>query len=244
MPKRQQHKETALVKNLLYALGRNPAEFGLVPDDEGWISTKELVKAYSQEEGLRGVRESMVKDAAQRLASDELELDERRIRAKERSYARPSYGVEPPPHIFVAVRRKAWPALSSRGLDSGADRPPWVLSSDKERALKLGNGGIRNRCWSRCRPPRPWTRAACSRAGERTCFWPTGCRPPASWGRPSMKSCSPQKTGQKKRARQTHPAPHRGAARLLCGQSGGHGKALQAQRAQKGNILEKRAAQR
>jgi putative RNA 2'-phosphotransferase len=138
MPKRQQHKEAALVKTLLYTLARNPAEFGLVPDDAGWVSTKELIKAYSQEEGLRWVRESMVKDAAQRLALNELELVERRIRAKERGYARPNYGVEPPAHIFVAVRRKAWPALSKRGLDSGPDRPAWVFSSNKERAMLLG----------------------------------------------------------------------------------------------------------
>ena len=138
MPKRQQHKEVTLVRNLSYALGRAPAEFGLVPDDEGWVSIKELIKAFAQEEGLKGVRESMVMDAASRLAADELELDGKRIRCRERSYQRQRYGEEPPAHIYIAVRRKAWPALSKRGLDSGPDRPAWIFSSNKALAQKLG----------------------------------------------------------------------------------------------------------
>ena len=138
MAKRQQHKEVTLVRNLTYALGRAPAEFGLVPDEEGWVSLKDLIKAFAQEEGLTGVRESMVKDAAARLAPDELEVEDRRIRARERTYARPRYGEEPPPHIFIRVRRKAWPAISKRGLDSGPGRPAWVFSSNQDLARKLG----------------------------------------------------------------------------------------------------------
>ncbi len=138
MAKRQQHKEVTLARNLAYALGKAPAEFGLVPDEEGWVGIKDLIKAFAQEEGLRGVRESMVMDAASRLAPDELELEGKRVRARQRTYERPRYGEEPPAHIFIGVRRKAWPALSRRGLDSGPDRPSWVLSSNKELAQKLG----------------------------------------------------------------------------------------------------------
>lgn len=138
MSRRQQHKETGLVKMLAYVLGVAPQEFGLVPDDEGWVSLKELTKALHEEEGWRGVRESMIRDAANRLAPDELELEEKLIRSRTRKPPRPRPGVEPPPHIFIGLRRRAWPVLKDRGLEAHNDIP-LVLARDKEFAYRLGS---------------------------------------------------------------------------------------------------------
>ncbi len=137
MSRRQDHKETALVKMLAYVLGVAPAEFGLVPDQEGWVPVKELIKALHEEEGWRGVRESMLKDAAIRLAPGELEMVERRMRCRTRKPPRPRPGVEPPPHLYIGLRRRAWPALKNRGLEAN-QAGPVVLSPDKDFALRLG----------------------------------------------------------------------------------------------------------
>jgi putative RNA 2'-phosphotransferase len=137
MPRRQDHKETGLVKMLAYVLGVAPHEFGLVPDAEGWITLKELTKALHEEDGWRGVRESMITDAVNRLAPDQLELDEKLIRSRERKSPRPRPGVEPPPHIFIGLRRRAWPALKDRGLEA-RDDIPLVLAKSEEFALRLG----------------------------------------------------------------------------------------------------------
>lgn len=137
MPKKQQHKETALVRTLVYALGVAPGELGLVPDDEGWVPVKELIKALHEQEGWRGVRESMVQDAAVRLAQDELELDQKRIRSKERKPPRPEYGAAPPAHLYIGLRPKAWPAISKRGLEAN-QAGPVLLAEEREWALRLG----------------------------------------------------------------------------------------------------------
>ena len=42
-----------LAKLLNYALGRDPDEFGLVPDESGFIKIKELLKALHEEDGWK-----------------------------------------------------------------------------------------------------------------------------------------------------------------------------------------------
>ena len=49
-----------LAKIISYILGRNPAEFGLVPDSDGFVKIKEFLKALSEEEGLKYVRTSNI----------------------------------------------------------------------------------------------------------------------------------------------------------------------------------------
>ena len=44
-----------LAKFISYILGRNPAEFGLVLDSDGFVKIKEFLKAVSEEEGLKYV---------------------------------------------------------------------------------------------------------------------------------------------------------------------------------------------
>jgi putative RNA 2'-phosphotransferase len=137
MTRRQDHKETGLVKMLAYVLGVAPQEFGLVADDDGWISLKELTKALHEEEGWRGVRESMIVDAVGRLAPDELELKDKLIRSRTRKPPRPRPGVEPPPHIFLGLKRRAWPVAMDRGLEA-REGAPLVLAKSEEFALRLG----------------------------------------------------------------------------------------------------------
>ncbi len=138
MARRQSQKEDNLMRMLRYVLGVAPAEFGLVPGPEGWVPIKELLAALHQEEGWRHVRASMIADAASRLAPELVELDEKLVRASERSHPLPDYGVSPPAHLYLGARRKAWPVLHRRGLEAPHDGRPWVLATEQDAALKLG----------------------------------------------------------------------------------------------------------
>lgn len=144
MGRQQAQRETALVKMLVYVLGVAPAEFGLVPDGEGWVGVKELLKALHEEEGWGWVREGAIRDAAQRLAPDELELEGRRVRCVSRRPPRPSWGEDPPPHLYLGLRRRAWPVVRQRGLSAG-ESGPVVLAADEGTALR----------WGRRRDPEP-----------------------------------------------------------------------------------------
>ncbi len=123
---------------LRYALGVAPAEFGLLPDEQGWAPIKELLAALHQEEGWKHLRQGMLEDAATRLAPELVEMDEKRIRVRERAYPQPDYSASPPAHLYLGARRKAWPVLQRRGLEEPHDGRPWLLATDKQTALKLG----------------------------------------------------------------------------------------------------------
>lgn len=137
MAKRTDHKEKALVKMLTYVLGINPAEFGLLPDEQGWVDSKELINALHEQDGWRHARLSMLSDVAVRIAPGEFELAEKKVRCLARRPGRPQVNVDPPGHIYVGVRRRGWPVIKDRGLSAGA-RGPVMLAKDKERALVLG----------------------------------------------------------------------------------------------------------
>ena len=123
---------------LRYVLSVAPAEFGLLPDEQGWLALKELLAALHQEEGWRHVRGTMIADAAERLAPELLEVEEKRVRARERGYPLPDYTATPPAHLYLGARRKAWPVMTRRGLEPGHDGRAWLLTPDKNAALKLG----------------------------------------------------------------------------------------------------------
>lgn len=138
MARKQEQKEKALARMLSYVLGVAPHEFGLLPDEDGWIKVKELVKALGQEDGWRFVRESILRDLAIRVAPGAIELDEGRIRSKERTPPSPEYSADPPPHLYLGVRSRAWPAFKRRGLETNQSGPV-MLATDPELALKLGS---------------------------------------------------------------------------------------------------------
>jgi putative RNA 2'-phosphotransferase len=135
--RRQDQKEIALVRVLSYALGVHPDEFGLLPDPEGWVSVKELVKALHEDETWRHVRESMIAEAAERLAPEALELSGTKVRAKGRRPPLPEYGPQPPAHLYYAARRRGYAVIRERGL-SAPEGGSLLLAADPETALRLG----------------------------------------------------------------------------------------------------------
>ncbi|MCK7505928.1 MAG: hypothetical protein MZV70_18885 [Desulfobacterales bacterium] len=71
-----------LAKMLAYVLGRRPDEFGLIPDAEGFVKIKDLLKALHEEDGWGYVNQShLQRGPAQRSRRPAFEIDGNRIRA-------------------------------------------------------------------------------------------------------------------------------------------------------------------
>ena len=51
-----------LLKLMTYVLERHPDEFGLVPDDDGFVRMKDLIKAITEEVGWGFVRQSHINE--------------------------------------------------------------------------------------------------------------------------------------------------------------------------------------
>jgi putative RNA 2'-phosphotransferase len=75
------HAVTALSKLMAYILRHRPDEFGLVLDENGFISLKELLQAIGEEEGWSYVRRSHIAEVAYTSERERFEIQDERIRA-------------------------------------------------------------------------------------------------------------------------------------------------------------------
>lgn len=127
-----------LSKLLEYALGRNPDEFGLVPDDNGFVKIRELLKALHEEDGWKFVRQAGIHEVLVSIASPPVEVAEDRIRAIQREHLeKRAYAADPPLLLYTCVRRRAYPHALKKGIGP-MGRKNVVLASDGELALRLG----------------------------------------------------------------------------------------------------------
>jgi len=127
-----------LSKFIFYVLGRKPAEFGLVPDQDGFVKIKELLKAVCEEEGLKYVRRSNLDEILITLPNPQIEIKENYIRAK---YLDNPPNLNPvqilPKLLYTCVRRKAYPVVLDRGIfPMGFSHV--ILSSKSEMAERMG----------------------------------------------------------------------------------------------------------
>jgi putative RNA 2'-phosphotransferase len=74
-----------LAKMLYYLLGRHPEEFGLVPDPEGWVKIRDLLRALSEEPDWRHVRASHINEVLLARYDPPVEVADGCIRARDRS---------------------------------------------------------------------------------------------------------------------------------------------------------------
>ena len=127
-----------LAKLLDYVLGRNPDEFGLVPDGDGFVKTKELLKALHEEAGWKFVRKAAIDEVLYSIVKPPVEVAEDRIRAIGREHLEKRvYAAEPPLLLYTCVRRRAYPHTLKKGLNP-MGRKHVVLSSDADLALRMG----------------------------------------------------------------------------------------------------------
>ncbi len=128
-----------LCRFLIYVLGHHPGEFGLVPDEDGFVAFKELIQAMHEEEGWRNINQGRINEV---MVSDErhnFEADENRIRAVERNWKLdldvPADHI--PPILYTPIRRKAHYTVMDRGLGE-REGSYYTLCADKDKAERIG----------------------------------------------------------------------------------------------------------
>jgi len=127
----------ALARQMGYILGRRPDEFGLIPDADGFVKVKELLKAIGEDPDSRHVRIGHLQELVVTLPDPPIELVENRVRARNRDHL-PSLQVteDLPKLLFTGIRRRAWPAVHERGLFVSTGESI-VLSSDRTLAERM-----------------------------------------------------------------------------------------------------------
>ena len=135
----QQIRVDNLSRLLVFILGHKPDEFGLVPDENGFITYKELLQAIHEEPGWGYVRRSHINEVLLGKDRHLFHYEDSKIRVLDRRWqldlATPSLSL--PPILYVSVRRKAHRVVMERGLrPQGEGRV--VLSPDQEMALRIG----------------------------------------------------------------------------------------------------------
>ncbi len=133
-----EHAASKFHKYLLYVLGRRPDEFGLVLDGEGFVKIKELLKAISEEEDLRGVRQRSIDDVLVFVENPGIEISDKKIRATDRSkLPQKSLEFDVPKLLYTCVRNRAHANVVTNGIfPQGADSVS--LSPDKDMAVRIG----------------------------------------------------------------------------------------------------------
>jgi putative RNA 2'-phosphotransferase len=125
-------------KFITYALGRRPDEFGLVPDEQGYVRIKELIKSLNEEEGWRHIRQAHLNELAVTVAPCPIEIQGNRVRARSRSQLpKISVVVELPKLLYTAIRRRAYPSAVEKGIQAG-EKEYLVLCANTKMAQRMG----------------------------------------------------------------------------------------------------------
>lgn len=132
------HDIKRLAKLITYVLGRRPDELGLIPDSQGFIKIKTLLKAVHEEPQWSYLRLSHLQELAISLQPSPIEINDNLIRANDRSgLPQPTSPSQLPKLLYTAVRRRAYPHVAANGITSADDS--WiVLSSEEAMARRLG----------------------------------------------------------------------------------------------------------
>jgi putative RNA 2'-phosphotransferase len=127
-----------LANFISYILGRRPDEFGLLPDNEGFVKIKSLLSAVNEEEGFKYVRRFHLGDIISSLPDSPIEIKESMIRAKNiENLPKQVIAVNPPKLLYTCVREKAYTFVLEKGIHPvGGERV--LLTQTKELADKIG----------------------------------------------------------------------------------------------------------
>jgi len=122
-----------------YILGRRPDEFGLVPDGEGYVKIKDLLKVMHEEVGWGYVHQGALNEVVLSVPDAPVEIAETRIRAVNRDRLPiPTVPRSFPKLLYTAVRRKAHPVVLENGIPPLGGVRHVVLSSDRTMAHRIG----------------------------------------------------------------------------------------------------------
>jgi len=146
MANKHTRKVDSLSRLMNYMLGKRPDEFGLVPNANGYVPVKELLKAIREEPGSGYVRESHVREVLLHDTDAVFEMSGRNIRSRNRSFApvEKERHCEPPSKtLFKGVKRKAYPFILKAGLLRGSQEHI-VLTADKDLAIRIAHRSEQN----------------------------------------------------------------------------------------------------
>ncbi|MBN1255706.1 MAG: RNA 2'-phosphotransferase [Deltaproteobacteria bacterium] len=134
------HKVTALSKLMAYILRHRPDEFGMVLDEDGYVSLKELQQAITEEPGWSYVRRSHIMEAVLTSDRERFEVKDERIRAAYGHSLPQAIRYEPgspPPALYHGTRRKAYTHILQHGLNP-MGRQYVHLATSPELAVRIG----------------------------------------------------------------------------------------------------------
>ncbi|MBU1171078.1 MAG: RNA 2'-phosphotransferase [Proteobacteria bacterium] len=122
-----------------YILGRSPYEFGLVPDDNGFVKIKDLLKAIREEDGFRHVTSSSLDELMVTVKNPLLDIQGDLIRARDRDQLPlPSLEQGIPKLLFIGIRTRAHGHVMNKGLAPNEDQAYVILCSDRDLAERIG----------------------------------------------------------------------------------------------------------
>lgn len=135
---RQKQSIRPLCKFLVYVLGRNPGEFGVVLDHNGFVKIKTLLQVLSEEPGWKHVRRAQLNEILMMVRESPIELKSNLIRAVNRDYLLDRKPVQKLPKLLYAfIRRRGYSTALEKGLKpSGLNQV--VLLSNRDLALRMG----------------------------------------------------------------------------------------------------------
>ena len=97
-----------LEKVLIYVLSRHPDEFGLLPDNHGYVKLKTLLQALHEESGWRHIRQAHINSVLMMSQPSALEIAGKKIRARQRDQMPPvEIPDKVPKLLYTTVRRRA-----------------------------------------------------------------------------------------------------------------------------------------
>jgi putative RNA 2'-phosphotransferase len=135
-------RELKRLEKILFAiLGRQPDTFGIVLNEGGWVSTKELHQALIKEKGFPHITHRGLAQFFSLYRPEKFEWQEKHVRVKP-ELQRPDLTTykesNPPELLYVSIRPKAHAHVITRGLQTSNKKRWVVLSTEKEVALKIG----------------------------------------------------------------------------------------------------------
>jgi putative RNA 2'-phosphotransferase len=126
-------------KFISYVLGHHPDEFGLLPDENGFVKIKNLIKALQEEPGWRFLRSNHLHELMISLQPAPIEIDGLLVRATDRRQL-PSLAptAQLPKLLYSAIRRRAYPVVLEQGLQPAGEGYV-MLTSAMAMAIRLGH---------------------------------------------------------------------------------------------------------
>ena len=134
----RQRSPKQLAKFISYILSRRPDEFGLVPDQNGFVKVKDLLKAIGEEADWKYVRRSHIDEILITLPSPPFEIQDNFIRAVSREHlSLPAPADNLPKLLYTCIRNKAYPFVIEKGIHP-MGYPYVILSSSTNLAERMG----------------------------------------------------------------------------------------------------------